>query len=164
MSTTIPFGIMNTTNNHDEILVNTINKAWSIPRFNYRMRWCMRSMIERDREEIDELFHIGDAPFNDFHGYLMNIADDDDLFLILNFLGYYTNPKVANMIDSVELSKITIVVKCNDGIEYAMSYEDYTSPSAYNKEHDKRYYDFKAKFDRNAITSITYYIQPLNNH
>ena len=74
--------IMNTTNNHDEYLVNQINKMWN---FDKRTKLMMENiidlLIERDKDECEEK-GVGTS---DYHDYLMRVADDKDLETILSF-------------------------------------------------------------------------------
>lgn len=72
--------IMNITNNHDKTLVDKINKAYYQKSEDFET--IVRALMERDIDEcLDKC--IG----QDIHSYLMQVADDNDLEIILKFLG-----------------------------------------------------------------------------
>ena len=71
--------IMNTTNSHDKALVDAINDAWNDKRDEFAD--IVGVLMLRDREECDEK-GVG----SDIHSYLMQVADDQDLQCILDYL------------------------------------------------------------------------------
>lgn len=95
--------IMDTTNNHNEGLVNKINLAWNEKREQFFPILC--ALYKRDNDEIlnSDAFTFTEEIMRDYdtiyeymsanwdieaYNYLMHIADDTDLECILNFLHY----------------------------------------------------------------------------
>lgn len=72
--------IMNITNNHDKTLVDKINKAYYQRPEDFGI--IVKALMERDVEEC-----LDKAVCDDIHTYLMQVADNNDLEIILNFLG-----------------------------------------------------------------------------
>jgi len=96
-----PEGIMNTTNCHNEALVEQINEKWN--KFRDKFRPILCALYERDAEEIlnSEAFSFDPAADAEWvegymkhnwkveaENYLMHIADDQDLETILTFVRY----------------------------------------------------------------------------
>ena len=71
--------IMNTTNNHDKALVDAINNAWNEKRDDFEN--IVGVLMLRDEEEWDEK-----GVEWDIHSYLMQVADNQDLQCILDYL------------------------------------------------------------------------------
>ena len=90
--------VMDTTNSHDQALVDAINAAWT--RGYDRFRTILVALYDRDLEEIMESDAFGhrwadtDEAFTDLQSqwdayaenYLMHIADNQDLEVILKFV------------------------------------------------------------------------------
>lgn len=70
--------IMNTTNGHDEDLVDKINIAHFRKQIDFMN--IVKLLMERDKTECTE------KEVNDVYEYLMHVADDQDLKTILSFL------------------------------------------------------------------------------
>lgn len=70
--------IMDTSNNHNEVLVAKINKAYHTKRRDFDS--IVSLLMIRDKDECDE-----NNVNNDTYSYLMHVADDTDLESIINF-------------------------------------------------------------------------------
>lgn len=75
--------IMNDTNSHNKELVNRINNLYANTAQRKHFEYIVSLLMERDREECNEK-EVED----DIHLYLMRVADDNDLILILSILEY----------------------------------------------------------------------------
>ena len=85
----VPLGIMNSTNNHSLELVTKINKLWD--ECSTRFQPILTILFNRDYNEVMEhdcgdYFKKGGCVLNYAEDYLMHVADDQDLEVIVNFL------------------------------------------------------------------------------
>ena len=71
--------IMDTSNNHNEELVDKINKAYYTKRREFDT--IVAFLMVRDKDECEE-----NNVNNDTYSYLMHVADDTDLECILNYV------------------------------------------------------------------------------
>ena len=77
--------IMDDSNNHNKILIDIINECFKkdVERFNK----IVSLFIHRDCDECEELninTEIDKITENDIHNYLMNVANNEDLNMIIN--------------------------------------------------------------------------------
>lgn len=85
---------MDTTNNHDKGLVERINKVWNDNNNWWEWTLIVGALMHRDGTEILEKLDMEIAAFADDEmmvrvlggDYLMQIADDTDLRIILDFV------------------------------------------------------------------------------
>lgn len=86
------FDIIDTYNAHNAELVKKINKAWRNREYHDNFSYILFALAMRDRTEIYEKFGIvigtSDGAMDYAHEIMEGVCDDEDLKLILNFVGY----------------------------------------------------------------------------
>ena len=82
--------LMDETNNHDPMLVKAINSAWNDEETSKRFGDIVVPLMMRDSDEVEEklgeLQSVTDNWIDYLPNYLMHIADDWDLSVILLFV------------------------------------------------------------------------------
>ena len=82
--------LMDETNNHDPMLVKAINSAWNDEETSKRFEDIVVPLMMRDSDEVEEklgdIQSVTDNWMDFLPNYLMHIADDWDLSVILLFV------------------------------------------------------------------------------
>ena len=82
--------LMDETNNHDPMLVKAINSAWNDEETSKRFEDIVVPLMMRDSDEVEEklgdIQSVTDNWMEFLPNYLMHIADDWDLSVILLFV------------------------------------------------------------------------------
>ena len=74
---------MDGSNGHDKDLVARVNNLWDTEREKFMAILC--TLMERDEEEFKEFDVEFGTAYDRVHSYLMNVADNKDLEVIIKF-------------------------------------------------------------------------------
>ena len=74
---------MDISNGHDKELVSRVNNLWDTEREKFMAILC--TLMERDEEEFKEFDVEFGTAYDRVHSYLMNVADNKDLEVIIKF-------------------------------------------------------------------------------
>lgn len=74
---------MDSSNGHDKELVARVNNLWDTEREKFMAILC--TLMERDEEEFKEFDVEFGTAYDRVHSYLMNVADNKDLEVIVKF-------------------------------------------------------------------------------
>lgn len=74
---------MDISNGHDKELVARVNNLWDTEREKFMAILC--TLMERDEEEFKEFDIEFGTAYDRVHSYLMNVADNKDLEVIVKF-------------------------------------------------------------------------------
>lgn len=74
---------MDGSNGHDKELVSRVNNLWDTEREKFMAILC--TLMERDEEEFKEFDVEFGTAYDRVHSYLMNVADNKDLEVIVKF-------------------------------------------------------------------------------
>ena len=74
---------MDGSNGHDKELVARVNNLWNTEREKFMAILC--TLMERDEEEFKEFDVEFGTAYDRVHSYLMNVADNKDLEVIVKF-------------------------------------------------------------------------------
>lgn len=74
---------MDSSNGHDKELVARVNNLWDTEREKFMAILC--TLMERDEEEFKEFDVEFGTAYDRVHSYLMNVADNKDLEVIIKF-------------------------------------------------------------------------------
>lgn len=80
---TIHSDCMDSSNGHDKELVARVNNLWDTEREKFMAILC--TLMERDEEEFKEFDVEFGTAYDRVHSYLMNVADNKDLEVIVKF-------------------------------------------------------------------------------